>query len=88
MDQCIDWLTNPPSVEEVPNIDWLIAIFQGIKKNDGKPYPGIKYWAQTLKALKDLLKKIFNLQGSLVFCPYRFPYEMKELSGISNIHRG
>ena len=29
MDQWVDWLTNPPSGEELPNINWLVAVFPG-----------------------------------------------------------
>ena len=27
VDQWVYWITNPPSREDVPNIDWLIAVF-------------------------------------------------------------
>ena len=56
-------ITNPPSGEEITNIDWIIVKFPGTKKNDGRPDPGIKSCAQPVKALKDLLKNKFNLKG-------------------------
>ena len=43
-DKLVDWLTNPPSGEKVPNIDWLITIFHGTKKNYRRPEPDIKSW--------------------------------------------
>ena len=87
MDQWVDWLTNTSSVEEVPNIYWLISVFPGNKKNDGTPDPDIKSWAQPVKAMMDLLKKSCNLKGSLVFPPYRWSDGVKEVSGSSNIQR-
>ena len=63
VDQWVDWLTNPSSVEEVPNIDWLISVFPVANKNCGLTDPDIKSWAQTVKALRDLLKKRSNLRG-------------------------
>ena len=42
VDQWLDWITNPSSVEEVPNIYCIIDVFPGTKKNDGRPYRGIK----------------------------------------------
>ena len=69
VDQWVDWLTNPSSEEEVPNIDYLIAVFHGNKKNYMRPDPEIKSWWQPVKDLRNLLKKSFNLRRSLVFCP-------------------
>ena len=69
VDQWVEWLTNTSSGEEVPKIDWLIAVFPGTKKDVGIPYPYIKSWEHPLKALRDLLKKSCNFRGSLVFCP-------------------
>ena len=42
VDQWVDWLTSPSSVEEVPNTNWLIAVLPGTKKNDGSLDSGIK----------------------------------------------
>ena len=84
----MDWITNPLSGEEVTNIEWIIAVFPGNKKNDGMPDPGISSWAQLVKALRDLLKKSFILKSPLVFCPYHCPYGVKNISGSSNIQRG
>ena len=56
-------------------------------KDDVRPDLGIKLWSQPFKALKDLLKNIFNLKGSLVFCTYRYPYGMKEFSRSGIIQR-
>ena len=77
MYQLIDWLTNPPSVEELPNIDWLIASFPGTKKNYSRPDPDINLWVQTVRVLNDILSNILNIKGSLVFFPYRLPYGIK-----------
>ena len=63
----VDWLTDPSLGEEVPNTDWLIAVFPGTKKNNVRPYMEIKSWAYPVKAVRDLLKKICNLRRSLVF---------------------
>ena len=59
----MDCLNNPSSAEEVPNIYSLVAVFTSTKKNDVRQDLGIKSWAQPLKALRDLLKKICNLKG-------------------------
>ena len=67
MYQWVDWITNPSSGEDVPNTDWIIAVFTGTKKNDGMPDPDIKSWTQPVKSLKDPLKNNCNLKGSLVF---------------------
>ena len=67
VEQWVDWLTNPSSGEEVPNTNWLIAVFPGTKKNNGRPEPIIKSWAQSLKALRDLSKKRCYIKGSLLF---------------------
>ena len=56
VEQGVEWLTRPDPEDEVPNIDWIIAVFPGNKKDDGKSYPSIKSWAQPVGALKDLLK--------------------------------
>ena len=42
MDQWVEWLNRPDPEDEVPNIDWLIAVFTGRKKDDGKPDSIIK----------------------------------------------
>ena len=68
MDQWVEWLTIPSPEDEVPNIDWLIAVFNGSKKDDGKPNPIIKSLENLVGAPKDILKKICNLKGELVFC--------------------
>ena len=52
------------------------------------PEPGIKSWAQTVKALKYPLKKRENLKGLLEFCPYHWIDGVKEFSVSSNIQRG
>ena len=39
------------------------------KKNDGRPKPGINSLEKTVKALKDLLKKISDLNGDWCFLP-------------------
>ena len=77
VDQWVVWITNPSSVEEVPNTDWLISVLPFTKKNDRSPDPGIKSWEQPLNTLRDLLKKSCNLKESLVFCPYRCLDEVK-----------
>ena len=65
--------------EEIHNIDCLIKILTGNKKSYRRPYPVVKPWVKPVKALKDMLKKIFNLEGSLLFCTYRFTDGMKIL---------
>ena len=40
-----------------------------------------------MKALYDILKKIGNLNGSLIYCTYHWPDGVKELSGNSNIQK-
>ena len=55
VDQWMDCITNTSSGEEVPNIDFLIAVFSRTKKNDGRPDLYIKSWSQPVKALGDLL---------------------------------
>ena len=42
VDQWVDWLTNPPPGEEVPNINWLIVVFPSTNINDGRTESGIK----------------------------------------------
>ena len=85
--QWLDCLTNPSSEEEVPNINWLISVFSGTKKNYGIPDPDIKSWVQPVKTLMDLLKKSCNLKGSLVFPPYCWPYGVKAFPVSMNIQR-
>ena len=67
------WLARTTQEDEAPNIEWLISVFPGNKKVNGKPDPIIKSWAHPLGALNDLLKKICNLKGALMFCPYQCP---------------
>ena len=73
----MEWLYRPDPEYEVPNIYWLISVFTGNKKGDGKPDPSIKSWAQPVGALKDILKNVFNLKGALVFCTYRLSNGLK-----------
>ena len=84
----MDWLTSPSSGEEIPKIDWLITVLPGTKKRYGGLDLGIKSWEQPVKALRDLSKKICNIKGSLVFCPYRWPDGANFFSRSSNIQRG
>ena len=63
MDHWVDWITKPSSGGEVPNIDWIISVFPGTKIIYGRPETGIKPWAHTVKALRDLLKNRCNLKG-------------------------
>ena len=79
------WLTNPSSGEELPNIDCIVTVFPGTKKNDGRPDPYIKSRVKPVKALRDLLENRCNLKGSLVFYPYRWPDELTEFSGSRKI---
>ena len=75
--QWVEWLTRPAPEDEVPNIDWLIAVFPGRKKDDRKPDPSIKSWSKPVGALKDILKNRCNLKGAFVFCPYCWPNGLK-----------
>ena len=59
----MEWLTSPAPEYEVPNIDWLIALFPGNKKDDGKSETSIKSWAHPVVVLKDLMKNRCNLKG-------------------------
>ena len=81
----MDLITNPSSGEEIPNINWIISVLSGNKKNNGRPDPEIKSWAQPVKALMDRLNEICNLKGLLVLNPYRWPDGLTEFSGSSNI---
>ena len=65
--QCVYWLTSPPSVEEVSNIDCPVAVFLSAKKKCGSKDPDIKSWGQPVNSLKDILGKRCNLKGSLMF---------------------
>ena len=47
----------------MPNIDWIIAVLPGTKKNDERPYHDIKSLGQPVKEMKDLLRKRCNLKG-------------------------
>ena len=69
----MEWLTRPAPEDEVSIIDILIAVFPRGKKVYGEPDPSIKSWAQSVGALKEILKKRCNIKGSLVFYPYRWP---------------
>ena len=71
VNQWVEWLTRPAQDDEVPNIDCLISVFTGNKKDDGKTKYSIKSWAQPVITLKDHLKKRCNLKGELVIYPYR-----------------
>ena len=46
----------PDPEDEVPNIDWIIAVFPGNKKDGGKPDPSINSWEQRLGSLEHFLK--------------------------------
>ena len=61
MDQWEEWLTRPSTEDEVPNIDWLITVFNRTKMDDGNPYPGIKSWAQTVCYLKELCISVLSI---------------------------
>ena len=76
----MEWPTRPAPEDKVSNIDWLISLFTGNKKYDGKPDPSIKSWAQPVRALQDIMKKRCSLKGALVFCPYLSPNGLKEFS--------
>ena len=65
----MEWLTRQAPEDEVPNIDWIIALFTGIKKDDGNPDLSIKSWAKPVGKLKDLIKNRCNLKGALLFRP-------------------
>ena len=69
MYQWVDWITDPTSGCEVPNIECIIKVLPITRKNYGRPDSGIKSWAQPVKALKDILNKRQNLKGSMVFPP-------------------
>ena len=84
----MEWLTRPYPEDEVPNIDWIIAVFPGIKKDYGNPDPSIKSWAHPMGALKDLQKNRCNLKGALFFCPYCCPNGMKEFPVVAHIKGG
>ena len=70
VDQWVEWITRPAPEDEVPTIDWLIAVFPRSKKDDGNPDPITKSWENPVVELKDSMKKRCNLKGALVFCPY------------------
>ena len=73
----MEWLTRPDTEDELHNIDWLITVFTGNKKDDGNPEPSINSWEQPVGALNDHLKKKCNLKGALVLCPYRLTNGLK-----------
>ena len=74
MDHWVEWTTKTYPEDEVPNIDWPIAVFTGGGGGYcGKPEPVIKSWAHPVGALQDLIKKRCNLKEECVFCPYRWP---------------
>ena len=52
----MEWITRPDPEDEVPNIDWLIALFSRTNNYYVKPDLGIKSWAQPVGELKGLLK--------------------------------
>ena len=81
-------LTNPSSSEEVTSTNWIIEVLPSTKKNDGRPYLGIKSWEQPVKALRYLLNKSCNLKGSLVFSLNSWSDGTKEFYGSSNIQIG
>ena len=56
MVQWVEWITRTSQEDEAPNIDWLIAVFLGNKKDNGNLDPSINSWEQPMGALKDLLK--------------------------------
>ena len=52
----MECLTRPDIEDEAPRIYWIIAVFNGTKKNSGKSDPAIKSFSQPVGALKYLLK--------------------------------
>ena len=57
VDQWVDWITKPPSGEEVTNIDCLITVLYSTNENYGIPDPSINSWGQPVESLKYMLRK-------------------------------
>ena len=76
-DQWVEFITMPDLEDEVPNINCLIVLFTGNKKDDGKTDPSIKSWSQPVGALKELLKKICKQKEALLLSHYHWPNELK-----------
>ena len=56
----MEWLTRPDTEYELPNIDWVIAVFDRNKRDYENPDPIITSWEHPVVALRDLLKKRLN----------------------------
>ena len=87
VNQSVECLTRPSSWKQVLNIDFLILILRGIKRNNINPDPDIKSWSQPVKDLKYMVSMKYNLKGSFLFYPYRFPDGLGAFSTV-NIQRG
>ena len=49
LDLRLDWMTNPPSGEELPKIDWLVVLFPITNKNYSWTDPDIRSWGKPVK---------------------------------------
>ena len=58
MYQWLDFITNPQSGEEVPNIYWLVTVFPGNTKNYGRIDPDVKAWIQPVNLVKVVFRNI------------------------------
>ena len=55
-EQWVEWLISPYPEGEFPNIDWIISVFSGGGKDDGKPDLVINSLTHIMVALKDPLR--------------------------------
>ena len=77
MEQYVDWISNQTSVEEVPNINWIIKVFPGTKKKYSRTEPNTKLLVQPVK----------DMQPKYVIAIFPYPWldGTQELSGSINI---
>ena len=83
----MECLTRSALADDVTKTDMIFTVYNGTYKDDGKPKPSTKSWAQPVRELKHLLKKRCNLKWALVFCPYRLTDGLKEFSS-GGEHKG
>ena len=77
-------ITRPDPEYEVPNIDYLVALFPGNKKYDWEDVPHYLVMGIASGRLKRCYEKRCNLKEALVFCTYRWTNRLKEFSSGSN----
>ncbi len=63
--------------DDVPHIDWLIAIYNGPQVADGKPVGALEDWCGRMVGLVTTLHSHCGLKAAMVLCPQRWPNALR-----------